>query len=133
MIFLFFALLIISVIDAFTFKIHNVSVFILLIYGIFFYGGANWWNALFVLSLLVGLKFVLERFFKKDTLGYGDVKLMAVLAVFMPFMGIPYFIFISGLLSSLYIAILNKKHVPFAPFISIAFLITLLFLGNVVL
>lgn len=123
---IFVALFVISVIDVRFYKIHNVSVLILLFLGLYFVPDLHWWSFISVLVSLVLSAVVLEKIYKKQCLGYGDVKLIAVLSLFMEGNELPIFFFFSGVFSTLYLYLSKKKVIPFAPFISAGFLVTLL-------
>lgn len=127
-IFLSIFLLVLSLIDVRVFKIHNISIGILLCYALIFYPHPNWVLMFSVLFFLTIMNIVLSKIFHKECLGYGDVKLMAGLCLFLELKDVPNFFLISSSLSTVYIFFVKKNKIPFCPFISIGFLVTLLLL-----
>lgn len=120
------ALAVISVIDVRFYKIHNVSVLALFGIGLCFAPSLHWWSFVSVLVSLIMASVALEKIYKKQCLGYGDVKFIAVLSLFMGGNELPIFFFFSGVFATLYLYFSKKKMIPFAPFISAGFLVTLL-------
>lgn len=53
--------------------------------------------------------------YKKDTLGFGDIKLISVISFLIPLHTIPYVIFFASLSALIIMFIYNVKKIPFAP------------------
>lgn len=87
-----------------------------------------------LLGALVGFCFYLLFYglsylvFKKEGLGFGDVKLMGVSGLIIGLDGIIIAIIISSFISLIYVLISKKKNkeIPFAPFLVIGIMISLL-------
>ncbi|MCP5322561.1 MAG: prepilin peptidase [Candidatus Paracaedibacteraceae bacterium] len=81
---------------------------------------------LIVSGLLIGgvllMKIGLEKLFKKELMGWGDVKLIAVFLVFLPLETVPFFLFICGGLFLITAILTRRNQLPFAPFIVCSFL-----------
>jgi len=82
---------------------------------------------LFPLLFLL-IKYTFLRLRNKDVIGWGDIKLMLVLGLFIPPDQIPDFLFIAGcigLFQGLFWRyILKKTHFPFSPALITSFIIT---------
>lgn len=131
MIFLLPFLLAISLIDIKVRKIHNASILVLLCYAVYVQltgQDLHIESAFFMLSLLIATNVIMLRLFKKDeSLGYGDVKLISVLSLFLDISQSLYCLLISTVLSIPFMCFIRNRSIPFAPFISIGFLSALLF------
>jgi len=87
----------------------------------------------FGFGLLWSVGFFGKLAFKKDAMGFGDVKLMGALGAFLGFESIVFIVFVSSLLGSIIgvslIAMGQKEwqsRIPFGPYISLAALIWVL-------
>lgn len=76
-------------------------------------------------GLLIGtillMKLCLEKLYKKELMGWGDVKLIAVFLVFLPLEKVPLFLFICGGLFLMAAMLTRRNQLPFAPFIVCSF------------
>lgn len=119
------SLIIISIIDIIFLRIPNWLNIILFLnalsYVIWYDLGKYFQGSIIGLSI-----FLIGYFLTKGSLGEGDIKLIPSLGLLIGFPDILYLILYSSLLS-LTIFIFNKKRkaqvLPFAPFLSIVFLI----------
>lgn len=97
-------------------------------------GVANIWfsllNALISFSIMYLLKKLGDFLFKKESMGGGDIKLMAVIGLILGYEMSIMTIFLAsfiGLPVSLYVMYKNKTNIiPFGPFLSVAAIIILL-------
>ena len=87
----------------------------------------------FGFGLLWSVGFFGKMVFKKDAMGFGDVKLMGALGAFLGFESIVFIVFVSSLLGSIIgvsLITLGQKEwqsrIPFGPYIALAALIWLL-------
>lgn len=77
-------------------------------------------------ALLWGLGFSISKIKKQTALGFGDVQLWAVLSLFLSLDHLPFFLMLSGGIGCLMTFFVPKKMtIPFAPALSLGFLITL--------
>lgn len=86
-------------------------------------GGTGIW------LLLLGLTWLLDRFFGRETLGGGDIKLCAALGFHLGFSGAMYMLLAACGLALIFSLILRRpgrSHFPFAPYLSAAGLVMLL-------
>lgn len=131
MIFLLPFLLAISLIDIKVRKIHNASILVLLCYAVYVQltgQDLHMESAFFMLFLLIATNVIMLRLFKKDeSLGYGDVKLIAALSLFLSISQSLYCLLISSISAVPFMCLVKDGSTPFAPFISIGFLSALLF------
>lgn len=131
MIFLVSYLIVISLIDIRVRKVHNASILVLLCYAVYVQltgQDLHIESAFFMLFLLIATNVIMLRLFKKDeSLGYGDVKLIAALSLFLSISQSLYCLLISTVLSIPFMCFIRNRSIPFAPFISIGFLSALLF------
>lgn len=76
-------------------------------------------------------KYLFIKIRKKDGLGYGDVKFMLIIGIYLPFMAIPLFLILSGLTGiaiGLYWKYVKKnEYYPFGPALATSMYILLLF------
>lgn len=79
-------------------------------------------NGLFVFVFLIGLRHVMNKRYHKDTLGFGDIKLLSLIAFIMPFYSMPYIVFFASLSTFLVMILCQLKKMPFAPFILISWM-----------
>ena len=121
-------LLLISFIDIIFLRIPNCINNILFLYSIIYIICSG--NRGDILGFLVGLAiFIIAFFLSKGLLGEGDVKLISSLGLIIGFPAILNLILYSSIISL--IVIFNKKKrkaqvLPFAPFLSIAFIFILI-------
>lgn len=131
MIFLVSYLIVISLIDIRVRKVHNASILVLLCYAVYAQlTGCDLHieSASFMFFLLVITNVIMLKLFKKDeSLGYGDVKLISVLSLFLDISQSLYCLLISTVLSIPFMCFIRNRSIPFAPFVSIGFLSALLF------
>lgn len=92
----------------------------------FFVGGG-------IMLLFYGVGYLL---FKKEALGIGDIKLMAVCGLLIGYKNIILAIFIGAIIGAVVLSILNRKEknkeYPFAPFLCFGVLVAL-FVGNLII
>lgn len=99
------------------------------------HGEAIWWKALmksglglasgFGLFFLIGI--IGEKVFKKEALGFGDVKLMGAIGAFLGWQAVLFTLFVSSLLGTLVAGVLlafrrvNLKDViPYGPYLAVS-------------
>lgn len=127
---IFLILILVSVIDLKKGKIHNYSVLFIFLYALCFWKDKHIENALLIISIffftILIFKYILHKDFY-DYLGGGDIKLFCVLSFFLNLNQILYMFLFSGLTSSIFMYFMNIRSVPFGPFITIGFLLALLF------
>lgn len=108
---------------------------ILLIVELFFKNGINVYlnilDAIISLLIMFLLKKLGDFMFKKESMGGGDIKLMAVIGLVLGYKMAIITIFIAafvGLIPSIYVLYKEKTNIiPFGPFLSISAIIILLF------
>ncbi len=83
--------------------------------------------------LMLGVYYLGKLLFRKEALGGGDVKLMAMVGAFLGIKGVAFSVFFGSVLGSivgiLYMMRSGRKIIPFGPFLSAGALIYL-FLGD---
>jgi prepilin signal peptidase PulO-like enzyme (type II secretory pathway) len=57
----------------------------------------------------------MNTFYQKDTLGFGDIKLLALITFIMSINTMPYIIFFSSFLTLVGMLVFNLRKIPFAP------------------
>ncbi|MBN2163885.1 MAG: prepilin peptidase [Pontiellaceae bacterium] len=84
-------------------------------------------------GLLWAIAILGKLIFRKDAMGFGDVKLMGALGAFFGLQSIPFIVFVSSLLGSVIgisFIVMGKKEwqsrIPFGPYIALAALVWLL-------
>lgn len=124
---LFCVLWLMSVVDIYEHVILD-SLLILLVSILLLGGLPIYWVECFIVALvLIGYKLVIEPRLSQEFLGWGDVKLFCVTALFLPILMLPMFFVGVGVLF-LFVAILfRRRAIPMAPFITISFWFSLLF------
>lgn len=83
-------------------------------------------------ALLLAISLVLDKVLGKDSLGGGDIKLVALAALYNETAGTLFMIMLACITGLIYIVITKKgrgEHIPFGPFIAAASCIMLLFGG----
>lgn len=104
----------------------------------------NDWPGILVEAVIVfGLMIIFyffANYFKKDSFGFGDVELLAILALSLGFIGILFTIMLSSVIALLtFIVIKAAKsekikldyRIPFGPFIALAGYISIFFLDGI--
>lgn len=76
---------------------------------------------LIFMSLTI-LRKVMNILYKKDTLGFGDIKLFTLITLIMSIDTIPYIIFFSSFFTLIVMLLFNLKKIPFAPSILISWI-----------
>lgn len=79
-------------------------------------------EGLLMLIMLTILRRVMNTYYQKDTLGFGDIKLLSIITFIMSIDIMPYIIFLSSFLTLVVMLILNLKKIPFAPGILISWI-----------
>lgn len=75
-----------------------------------------------MLIFLIILRSMMNIFYQKDTLGFGDIKLLALITFIMSIDTMPYIIFFSSFFTLVVMLVLNLKKIPFAPGILISWI-----------
>lgn len=111
-------------------EIPNNSVILVAASGIFWGKGA-WWSPLVLSLLLGGLKIAYRRLRGKEGIGWGDVKLLAVAALWIPQASLGWWICAVGVSSLASAFVLTRTRAdlsfPMAPAISFASFVWILF------
>lgn len=76
---------------------------------------------LIFISLTI-LRKVMNILYKKDTLGFGDIKLFSLITLIMSIDIIPYIIFFSSFFTIIVMLLFNLKKIPFAPSILLSWI-----------
>jgi len=73
--------------------------------------------------------------FKKEAMGFGDVKLMAMIGAFLGWKLVFFVLFLSAFLGAVYgtvhLAVTGRSKIPYGPFLSLAAVISLIFRSEV--
>jgi leader peptidase (prepilin peptidase)/N-methyltransferase len=80
--------------------------------------------------LLLGVAWLGERIFKKEAMGMGDVKMMAMIGSFIGLQGVVLTVFLGSLLGTLIFGPMNlrkRRLIPFGVFLGIGGLISIYF------
>lgn len=77
-----------------------------------------------IFLILLFLAEITSRISNKTTIGGGDIKLLTLLALFLPVQNFVLILFISSLSAIIYVLITQKKRIKFGPFIGFAALIS---------
>lgn len=72
-------------------------------------------EALVIFMFLVILRHVMNLKYQKDTLGFGDIKLLTLIAFIMPLYMVPYVLFFASLSSLVVMMVFKISKIPFAP------------------
>lgn len=90
-----------------------------------------------VLDMLIGavsismplliIVLIMEHFLQKEAMGGGDIKLLFVIGLYMTPIQMLLTIFLASFIALFYIFITKNQKIPFAPFISFAWFLVLLF------
>jgi leader peptidase (prepilin peptidase)/N-methyltransferase len=111
--------------------------------ALFSYLRKDWPGILIQAVIVFGLMIIFyffANYFKKDSFGFGDVELLAILALSLGFIGILFTIMLSSVIALLtFIVIKAAKsekikldyRIPFGPFIALAGYITIFFLDGI--
>ncbi len=75
---------------------------------------------------IVLLKMLMEKTMQKRLLGWGDIKLIGISLCFLPVQKMPQYFFLSGITAMIFFVVFKLKNLPFVPFLSVAFLVSLL-------
>lgn len=91
-------------------------------------------GALLMFALMLSIKFIGDRVFKKECLGGGDVKLMILVGLSLGFVNSLLSLFISSILALLAHYILREKYneglIPFGPFLILGAIIVYIMVFN---
>jgi len=68
-----------------------------------------------IFIFLICLRWFMNTRYKKDTLGFGDIKLLTLITFMMSLETITYVIFFASLITLVVMLMLNRHKVPFAP------------------
>lgn len=68
-----------------------------------------------MLIFLTILRRTMNTFYQKDTLGFGDIKLLSLITFIMSINTMPYIIFFSSFLTLVGMLVFNLRKIPFAP------------------
>lgn len=80
-------------------------------------------NGLLVFVFMNIFVMIMNKVFKQESMGGGDVKLFSMLSLFLPITDFFYLVFMSCLFGFLYILIKKDRLIPFGPLICISFVI----------
>lgn len=70
--------------------------------------------------LLILITLFLERMFRREMLGGGDIKILGALSFFTTLSNILYILLIACIVGGLY-GLISKKNFPFVPFITVGY------------
>ena len=84
------------------------------------------------LDIVLGYVFIpiillILNVYKKDSIGYGDIEFISAMGIFLGYKKLVYAFFISVIFLFIYSRIVKKERYPFIPFLSIGFVIVLIF------
>ncbi len=139
-----YCLLVLSFIDLELFIIPDIIILILLISGVFFVIYNNTVlsgiiGGIFGFALFYILSVVFSKIFKQEALGFGDVKLLGVIGLWVGWRGVIYTVFCASFIGSIVGLVLIilfgknfKAKIPFGPFLAIS-AFSYLFIGHSIL
>lgn len=88
-------------------------------------------------GVVYGIGVAGKAVFRKEAMGFGDVKLMAMIGAFLGWQLVLFVLFFSALLGAVYgsvhVAVTGRSKIPYGPFLSLAAVISLIFRSEVVL
>ncbi len=130
--FVVYCLLITSIIDLETYSVPNIFLLVLMIFGIFYCvlsnktGLVSIASGVIIFLLMLGGGKLMSVILKRDSIGFGDVVLIPVLALFLNVKFIPYFVMLAGILGIMFgkawHRLTGSEQFPFIPPISVAFI-----------
>ncbi len=130
--FVVYCLVITSIIDLETYSVPNIFLLVLMIFGIFYCvlasrtGLVSLASGVIIFLLMLGGGKLMSVVLKRDSIGFGDVVLIPVLALFLDVKFIPYFVMLAGILGivfgKMWHRLTGSEQFPFIPPISIAFI-----------
>lgn len=86
-------------------------------------------------SAIYGIGVAGKAAFRKEAMGFGDVKLMAMIGAFLGWKLVLFVLFFSALLGAAYggvhLALTGRSKIPYGPFLSLAAVISLVFRSEV--
>ncbi len=88
-------------------------------------------------AVVYGIGLLGKAALRKEAMGFGDVKLMAMIGAFLGWQLVIFVLFFSALLGTLYgivhLAVTGHSRIPYGPFLSLAAVISLIFRAEVTL
>lgn len=95
----------------------------------------NYIGGAFLFALVpFAIKFLYEKFKKKNAMGMGDIKFFFVAGLWLGAAVLPYFMIMSGVLAIIlglfWQIMFDKKRFPFGPALVVSFYVMLLFQGS---
>lgn len=83
-----------------------------------------YFSSLSIAFSIICIKLIMESWYKKMVIGWGDIKLLTLCVLFTPLYSTPTLLFISGTAGLIIAFALHSKAFPFAPAIIAGFLST---------
>lgn len=119
---LFILLIWISIIDLYDQIIPDILLLGTFLTLFWLYPVPNFIVSAFIVFMVVIVKVGMEKAYKKNLIGWGDIKLIALLIIFTQVSLFPIFFLISGCGALLASSLIRKRQIPLGPFIVLGFM-----------